>query len=99
MRGLRIDEQLPECFRLPLNRLAERFKGARVGVLGGELPKLLKSIDQLKRVLANVVQLGPQPVKLGRLRIVEHQPSQKIVPAIEEGESDYFVHRDDLRVT
>ena len=82
-----------------VDRLAQRFKSARVGVLGGELPELLEAIDELECVLADVVQLRPQAVEFGRLRVVQHQPAQKFVFAIEERERDDFIDGHDLRVT
>ena len=50
------------------------------------------------RVLAHEMQLGPEPVDLGGLGLVEHQPSQVVVLAIEKRERDDLVDRHDLGV-
>ena len=52
--------------------LTHRGKGTGIGVLGGELPQLLKGIDQLEGILTDVVQLRPEALQFGRLGRSEH---------------------------
>ena len=68
MLRLGVDELLPKRRGPLVDRLAQRLEDLRVGVLRGVLPELLEGIDQRQRVLADEVQLVPEPVELGLLR-------------------------------
>ncbi len=99
--GLGVDQPLAEGRRAVVDRPAHgRELGDLVGtVLRGELDELLVGGHQDQRLLADVQQLVPQAIQLGRLFAVEHQPPQLVVFAIEQVERDHFVDRDDAGVT
>ena len=44
------------------------------------------------------MQLGPEPVELGGLGLVEHQPAQVVVLAVKEGQRDDLIDGHDLGV-
>ena len=91
--------ELPAKRRGPIvDRLAHRLEDLGIGVLGGIFQELQKRIDERECVLAHEVQLGPEPVELGGLGLVEHQPPQVIVLAVKERQRDDLVHRHDLGV-
>src|SRR2546430_5614206 len=48
--------QLLELLRALLDWLAHRRERARVGVLRGKLPELFEGIDELQRVVADIVR-------------------------------------------
>src|SRR4051812_9958153 len=84
---------------MPLDGFAKRFKGLWIGILCGELPQLIKAIDELKSVLAYVMELGPKPVEFGNLRRVQHQPAQMVIFAVKERQSNNFGGGDYFGVT
>ena len=56
----------------------------------------LQARELQQRALADVVQLFPEPVEIGSLLIVEHQPSEMIILPIEEPQREDLVDRHDL---
>ena len=96
-------EALLEGRRALHDRLAQRFEALvavrRVGtVLRRVLPDLLEGIDERERVMADVVQLVPEPVELRFLRVIEEQPREVLILAMKERERDHFIDRHDFRV-
>ena len=81
-----------------LDGLAHRREGARVRVLRGELPELLEGIHELERAVADEVQLRPEPLQLGGLRVVEQQAAELVILAVVERQRHHLVHGDYLRV-
>ena len=97
--GSRVDQRLAEGRGAVVDRLAQRLEDLRVGVLRGVFHQLVEGIDQGQRVLADEVQLVPEPVEL-RLSASSSSISRRevIVLAIEQRQRDDFVDRHDLRV-
>ena len=95
---LRIHEQLLEFLGALPDRFAHRRERARVGVLRGELPELLEGIDELERIMADVVQFRPEPVDLGGLSLVEHQPAERVILTVVKRERHHLIDRHNLRV-
>lgn len=99
MLRLGFDEPLLEGFGGTHDRFAHRLEGLGLRILRGELPDLLEPVHLLQRGLADEVQLVPHAVQRSGLRSVEHQPSERLILAIEKRERDDLVHWDNLRVT
>ena len=87
-----------ECRGLFGDRLAQRLEHFWISVLRRVFHELLKRIDERECILTHVAKLGPEAVELGGLCLVEHQPPQVFVFAIEERQGDDLVDRHDLGV-
>ena len=95
---LGVDQPLAEGRGPVVDRLAQGLEHLGVAVLRGIFQHLGEGVDERQRVLADVMQLVPEPVEPRLLRLVEHQPDEVVVLAVEQGERDDFVHRHDLGV-
>ena len=98
MARLGVNQPLPKSRSPFVEGLPQRFKHLRVGVLRGVFDQLSEGIYQRQRVVADVVQLVPEPVEPALLRLIEHQPAQMVVLAIEEGERHDLIHGNDFGV-
>lgn len=63
------------------------------------MPELLKAINKFERALADVMQLGPQAVEFGRLRIIKHESPQVFVLPVVKGEGNHFIDGNNFGVT
>ena len=98
MLRLRIQQQFPELFGALFYGQAQRLERTGIGILRRELPKLLESVDQLQRIVAHIMQLGPESIDLGGLRFIQHQPAQMIVLAVIKRERHDFINGNDFGV-
>ena len=98
MLRLGLDQPLAEGGGPVVDRLAEGLEDLGVAVLRGIFQELGEGVDQRQRVLADEMQLVPEPVEPGLLRLVEHEPGEVLVLAMEQRERDGLVDRHDLGV-
>ena len=98
MDRLGVDEQLAERRGALVDRLAQGFEQARVAVLGRELHQLLEAFHDVQGIVADVAQLLPEPVDPRLLGVVEHQPGEVLVLAVEERDRDDLVGGDHAAV-
>ena len=96
--GLRIEHGLSELSGFTEEGFPQWLKGAGVCVLGCKLPKLLIGIDGLECVLADKMELCPESFQCCGLLLIEHQLAQILVLAIEQGQGNDFVDRNDFVV-
>ena len=68
-------------------------------ILGRKFPDLLEGDLVLQRFTGNVKQLVPQPVEMGGLPVVQHQPPEVIVLAVKQRQGDNLVNRHNAGVT
>ena len=78
------------------DRLPPRLDLRRLALLRGEAEHLVEVLVDLDGILADVVQLVPEPVEPRPLGVVEHQPGEGLVGSEELDHRDDLVHRDDL---
>ncbi len=98
MLWLGIEKQLPESGRSRRDGLAHRLEHLGVGILRGIFEHLFKHVHLLECVLAHVVQLAPQPIQLGKLRVIEHQALQVLVFSMEQHERHHLIDGHDLGI-
>src|SRR5205807_1789921 len=77
----------------------EGLEQLRVTVLRRKLHELIKRMNECQRIMADEMQLLPEPIEVGLLFRIEHQPAQRLILAMEQGQRDGLVYRHDLRVT
>src|SRR5579872_3250120 len=91
-------QQPAECGGSLVDRLAVRLEETWVAVLCGVFHQLSERVDLRERVLANTMQLRPEPIQLRPLGLIEHQATKRLVFAMKEGQSDSLIDRNDSLV-
>ena len=96
---LTFDQALAKCGSPFLERLFESLEDPLLRMIDRGLQQGIQHVDHPERLATDATQFVPQLVKLGLLRLVEHQSRQVVVLAIEQRQRQRFVDRHNLRIT
>ena len=90
---------MPEPFRALPDGFTHGREDGGIGILRGELPQLFKNIHHGEGVMTDEMQFVPHLFQFRGLRVVQQQPAEGFILAMEKREGDDFIHRHDSAVT
>ena len=95
MVRFRCQELLAEGLGPPADGLAHGLEQLLLATLGGESQEHVEGAVHLNRILADVVERGPEPVQLFLLPGIQKKPAEMVILAKEKTYGDDLIHRHD----